>query len=189
MRVKHIRAVPEPLVALQMPGAEHDLRSDLDLAVSECFGFQVFAHHHRHRRVQPERLAEHVAREGQLGQVGEGKADLAASRLCLCRDAVLRRLIDRQQIQRPGQRGGRCFMACEKKDRHLIDHFRAVKRLPGYRIDRCHDLGRQIIGRSAGGYFRGACFGQLGQQRADFCAGLARGLALKPRHPARFFQK
>jgi hypothetical protein len=50
---------------LQVPGADHNLRA-LDLAAPEILGHRGFAHHHRHRRIKPQRLAEDIAGKPQL---------------------------------------------------------------------------------------------------------------------------
>jgi hypothetical protein len=70
-------------------------------------------------------------------------------------------------------------MSGQKENRHLIDHFSSVKPLPRHRITRGHDLGRQIIGRSARRNGRLPRRGQIGDQTADPPCRIA-GIARKP---------
>ncbi len=76
-------------------------------------------------------------------------------------------------------------MPCQKEDRHLIDHLFGLEPLSGLRVGGGHDLGGQIVRRSACLDLRHPLGRQLGDQLADHLRG-AFGLALaKARQPAR----
>ncbi len=66
------------------------------LPAPHLLGAAVLAHHHRHRRIKPQHLAEHVAGVAQLGDRTELRG--FAQGLRLCRDLLLHLGIKCQQI-------------------------------------------------------------------------------------------
>ena len=182
-RVERIGRLPKPRVPVQVPGRQHDLAAYTERAVPEGLGPGRFAHHHRHRRVEPERLAEHVAGDAQFRQGREIRRLGQARRLL--GHPVLPVGMGGQQVQRPGQGRGRGFVPRQKEDRHLVDHFRGGERLARLRITGRHDLGGKIVGRGAGpdlGHARG---GHSGDQFTDPAGRRPGPGAVAARHPAR----
>ena len=73
-----------------------------------------------HRRVQPQRLAEHRPCVGKLGVVGGGRGTVAEHRSELGAQPPCRVGIQRQQVPRPGQRPRRRLMTGQKQRHRLV---------------------------------------------------------------------
>lgn len=80
-------------------------------------------------------------------------------------------------------------MPSEEVNRYLIDHFIARELFPCQRVGRGHDLGCEVVGRSACCAFCHAIIGQFFRQGTDFGAGLFRAVALEQMHPLGEFEK
>jgi hypothetical protein len=91
-------------------------------------------HHHRHGRIEPQRLAEHVAREAQPRETRESVAAAKGPRLR--RHPRLRLGMRGEKVERPGQRRGRGLVPRKEEDRHLVDHLlgRTARPVTGSRV-------------------------------------------------------
>ncbi|MPL73778.1 hypothetical protein SDC9_19584 [bioreactor metagenome] len=184
-RIEAVRVVPDPLVPVQVPGADHHLRALRHRALAEGLGAARLAHEHRHRRVEPQRLAKHRAAELQPVQDRERRRFGTEDGLRLGRDAVLPVGGLGEQIERPGERRGRGLVPGEEEDRHLIDHLGCSKARAGHRVGGGHDLRRQIVRRGARRDLGRAGGGEALDQRADSGGGAFRRARMKAREPAR----
>ena len=164
--VERVRIVPDPLMPVQMPGRKHHLRAGVNLAGPKGLGTARLAHHHRHRRIEPHRLAEDRTCGFQLPQSREILM-VAQDTVRLRRQPFLPVGMGGEQIERPGQGRGRGFMPGQKEDCHLIDHLVGVEPGAGQRIGGGHDLGRQIFGRDARRNLLHPRRRQPGDQRPD----------------------
>ena len=174
-------------MSVDVPGTDHHLRALCDLAVPQHLRPGIFAHHHRHRRIKPQRLAEHVAGEAQLGQFTKHRP--FGQRLRFCRHPLLHVRMGGEQIQGPSQRRGRGFMPGQKEDRHLIHHFRRLEPPSGLWVGGGHDLGRQIVRGHPARNLTCPGLRQFGDQRPDPRRRPRRGPPVKARKPARQRQK
>ena len=118
--IKAIWIAPQAFVTVQVPRAENNLRAFGDLSVAKGLGLCRLAHHHRHRRIEPQRLAEHIPADFQAGHSSK-LAQIGAPGL-FCHGVLPVRRAG-QKVKRPGQGRGAGFVACEEKDRDLIHHF------------------------------------------------------------------
>jgi hypothetical protein len=100
--------------------------------IDACFQAVCFQRHARQegdRRVEPQRLAEHVAREGQLLGVLDGDGIVTSHRLHLSSHTLAGRRMHGEQIDGPGERAGSGFVAGQKEHAKLIDQFFAREAL------------------------------------------------------------
>ena len=140
--------LPVISVPVQRPRSNHHESTPLDLARPDLAIRHGDSRYKRDRWIQPKGFPKEGFYPGQLFHMLKLHGPVSNDHPDLLPQPRYPVWLDCQEIEHPGQRARRGFVAGEKKDAELVDQFLPREGLPGVYISRRNDITRYIIKNS-----------------------------------------
>ena len=121
--VEAMRVAPELLVPVNRPGRDHDQGPLADPATADARGLHGDARQEGDRRIEPRRLPEDRAQDGQLLGLLEADRPLPDHRIHFRADRGRQAGLFHEQGEQPGQHARRGLVAREEEHAELVDEF------------------------------------------------------------------
>ncbi|MCY1441591.1 hypothetical protein D9M71_579110 [compost metagenome] len=130
---------------VQQPRRNQDRRALLHRLVTDALRLRRLAHEEPDRRIQPQRLAKHIADRRQALDIAQLEIAFTDRLLDLRKHLVLQVRALRDQVKRPRQRAGRRLVAGQEQHAHLVDQLFIGEAVAIDRIDRVHHAGEDVL--------------------------------------------